>query len=213
MRAPRAVACSSLSMMSAHPPSLSTNPLRSASNGREAVSGSGFFVSAVICAKAATVSGIVAASEPPAITRSTVAVADQPHRLADRVVGRRARRDRAVVGAGEPEMHRDVAAGGVGHEHRHHERRHASRALLAQHVVLVEERLDAADAGGVDHGAAIGADLGLARVGPRELRRARSRTARTGRCGELPWRRGGRSPRSRRGSRPPRPAGRTCRRR
>ena len=57
-------------MMSAHPPSLSTKPLRSASNGRDAVSGSGFFVSAVICAKAATVSGIVAASEPPAITRS-----------------------------------------------------------------------------------------------------------------------------------------------
>ena len=71
MRAPRAFACSSLSMISAQPPSDSTNPLRSASKGREAVSGSGFFVRAVICANAATVSGIVAASDPPAIARST----------------------------------------------------------------------------------------------------------------------------------------------
>ena len=58
-------------MISAQPPSESTNPLRSASKGRDAVSGSGFLVSAVICANAATVRGIVAASEPPAIARST----------------------------------------------------------------------------------------------------------------------------------------------
>src|SRR5438093_1454027 len=57
--------------MSAHAPSESTNPLRSASNGRLAVSGSGFFVSAVIWANAATVSGRVAASDPPTMARSS----------------------------------------------------------------------------------------------------------------------------------------------
>ena len=157
-------------MISAQPPSLSTKPLRSASNGREAVSGSGFLVSAVIWANAATVSGIVAASGSAGDHQVAVAVADQAHRLADRVVGRGARRHRAVVGSGEAEVHGDVTAGGVGHEHRHHERRHPPGALLAEHVVLVEQRLHAADAGGVDHGAAFGPHLGLAGIGPCELR-------------------------------------------
>ena len=70
MRAPRAFACASDSRIIAAPPSERTNPLRSASNGREAVSGSGFFVSAVICENAATVKGWVAASEPPTMHRS-----------------------------------------------------------------------------------------------------------------------------------------------
>src|SRR3954465_5334085 len=64
IRAPRARACSSDSRISDAPPSDRTNPSRLASNGREAVSGSGFFVSAVIWANAATVNGTVAASEP-----------------------------------------------------------------------------------------------------------------------------------------------------
>src|SRR6185369_8653309 len=59
-------------MINAQAPSDSTKPSRCASNGREATSGSGFLVSAVIWEKAATVSGSVADSEPPAIQRSSV---------------------------------------------------------------------------------------------------------------------------------------------
>jgi hypothetical protein len=70
MRAPRAFAWSSDSRIKAAAPSDSTNPFRFASNGREAVSGSGFFVSAVICANAATVSGSVADSDPPEMQTS-----------------------------------------------------------------------------------------------------------------------------------------------
>ena len=70
---PRAVACSSLSTISVHGALATARTRRGrASNGREAVSGSGFFVSAVIWANAATVSGSVADSEPPATTRSNV---------------------------------------------------------------------------------------------------------------------------------------------
>src|SRR6187401_771351 len=59
-------------MISAHEPSESTKPSRCASNGRDATSGSGFFVRAGIWENAATVSGSVADSEPPAMHRSSL---------------------------------------------------------------------------------------------------------------------------------------------
>ena len=61
---------SSDSRISDAAPSDRTKPLRFASNGRDALSGSGFFVSAVIWANAATVSGSVAASDPPVMHTS-----------------------------------------------------------------------------------------------------------------------------------------------
>jgi hypothetical protein len=58
-------------------PSPITNPSRSTSKGRDAVAGSGFFVSAPIWAKALTDSPVTPASTPPASTTSAAPGAQQ----------------------------------------------------------------------------------------------------------------------------------------
>ena len=71
MRAPRFLACSSSSRITTAEPSDSTKPSRSLSNGREARVGSSLRVeSAFIDANAERVSGVIAASAPPATMTS-----------------------------------------------------------------------------------------------------------------------------------------------
>ena len=79
-------------------PSPSTKPSRSLSHGRLAVAGSSLRVeSARGAAKPPTPSGLIVASEPPAIDHVGVAVLDQAAGLADAVVRRRARGDHREV--------------------------------------------------------------------------------------------------------------------
>ena len=112
--------------------------------------------SASMRAKAAVASGVIAASLPPVTTRVGVAVADQPHRHADRVRARRAGRHGAERLAAQVVLHGHHARGGVGHQQRDRQRRDRSRALLAQDDVLVLERADAADARADHAGDAVG---------------------------------------------------------
>ena len=71
MRAPRAVACSTVSSTSTPAPSPMTKPSRPASNGREACLGSSLRVlSAFMAAKPAMAVGCTAASVPPATMTS-----------------------------------------------------------------------------------------------------------------------------------------------
>ena len=54
------------------------------------------------------------------------------------------------VGPAEAVPHRDRRAGRVGHHHRHEERRDTPLALVHPDVLLLLERVDAADAGAED---------------------------------------------------------------
>ena len=72
MLAPRALACSSVSMTISAPPSPNTNPLRSLSNGRQAPAGSSLVVDSTIriCAKPAIGTASILVSTPPQIAMS-----------------------------------------------------------------------------------------------------------------------------------------------
>jgi hypothetical protein len=98
------------------------------------------------------------------------AVADHPESLAHRVGAGGACGHGAEVRTREAEAHRDVAGGSVGHQRRNHERAHAARSLLQQNAVLLEKRLDAADAGGDHDATTLRRDLRGTRVLPGQLR-------------------------------------------
>ena len=72
MLAPRALACSSVSMTISAPPSPNTNPLRSLSNGRQAPAGSSLVVDSTmrIWAKPAIGTASILVSTPPQIAMS-----------------------------------------------------------------------------------------------------------------------------------------------
>ena len=88
----------------------------------------------------------------------------------DRLVAGGAGGDRGVHRGPRADVQADVGGRGVGHQHRDRERRDPARALLLERVVVVEQRGDAADAGG--HGDAdplaveVVLDLRQARVRP-----------------------------------------------
>lgn len=112
--------------------------------------------------------------------------ADHLDGVADGLRARRARADRGVDTGAGADLQADVGRRAVGHQHRHGVRGHLADALLAQHVVLVEEGGHAADAGGHHRAEPVGVDRRvLARLGgetgvrpgltgrdQRELRRA-----------------------------------------
>ena len=140
-----------------------------------------------------------------------IAVADQAHALADRVVGGSARRQRRHVVAGEAVAHRQVPGRGVGHQHRHHERRHAARALLQQHRCAAGASSGCRRCRWRRSRRRVRRRPRACRRRPRRASPRRSRTARSGRCDGPPSCPGSRSRRSRgphrRGSR----GGRRCR--
>src|SRR5215467_407083 len=119
MVAPRALACSSSSRMTMPPPSPMTKPSRVASKGRDAVSGESF--------------------------RSDNAFMFAKPPMAIGVRARRAGRDRRVVRSLRVEPHRHQAGGDVGDEHRDEERADLALPALAVDVVLLLERLEAAN--------------------------------------------------------------------
>ena len=102
-------------------------------------------------ANAEMATGVMHDSDPPVITTSETAVADEARRLADRVRARGTGGGDAEVRAGPAELHRDRARGCVGHHHRDEERADAARALLDVDRDLLLERDQAADAGAEDH--------------------------------------------------------------
>ena len=76
LRAPRAFACSYSSSTNIHAPSPSTNPSRSAENGRDARSGSSFHdaVMILISVKPFMMPGAIGASTPPASIMGMIAI-------------------------------------------------------------------------------------------------------------------------------------------
>ena len=82
--------------------------------------------------------------------RVGVAVLDHSHPGADRVRAARARRHQTEHLALEAVLHRDGRRGRIGHLGRDPERGHPRRTAVAEHVVLVLDRLDTADPGGQD---------------------------------------------------------------
>ena len=155
-------------------PSPSTNPSRSASNGRDARSGSSLRCESVrACTNPATVMPVMQASAPPAITTSA-----SPARSIRT----------AQASASAPDAHADTGectlalrlelqahprGGPVGHEHRDGERGDLAQAGTLQQVVLVEQRDRAADAGADHDGEPLRVDrlagFAQARVRPRLL--------------------------------------------
>ena len=151
-------------------PSPSTNPSRSASNGREARSGSSLRCESVrACTNPATVMPVMQASAPPAITTSASPAAQQPHRPGQRLGPGRARRHRRVHARPCLELQADPRGGPVGHEHRDGERGDLAQAGALQQVVLVEQGDRAADAGADHDGEPLRVDhlAGLAEAGVR----------------------------------------------
>ncbi len=76
------------------------------------------------------------------------AEADLVDREGDALVAGGTRRDGGVHGGAGADVQADLGRGGVGHQHRDGERRDPAGALLLEDVVVVEEGVDAADAGG-----------------------------------------------------------------
>ena len=97
------------------------------------------------------------------------AVADHVVAGAHRLGAGGARRDGRVRAGPGPEEQRDVAGGGVRHEHRDGEREDPAQTLLAQDVPLVQQGPDPADAGADGDTEALGVDLGGAGVRHRGL--------------------------------------------
>ena len=158
-------------MISAQAPSDSTNPSRWASNGREATSGSGFFVRAVICENAATVIGSVADSEPPAMHRSSVP--SRSRRIASKIAWLLDEHAEMVAKFApvSPNVMAMCPAGAFAMSIGTMNGDTRPGPFGLQHVVRVQERLDAADPRREDHPAAFGDDLRVAGVGPCELGR------------------------------------------
>ena len=114
-RRPPRSACSRDSRTTAAPPSPSTKPSRSLSNGRLAPAGSSLRVDiAFMLAKAATVRPVIAASEPPEIIASATPSRIDLNDLADRVGRRRTGRDGGEVRPLEPVAHRDESRAMLG---------------------------------------------------------------------------------------------------
>ncbi len=107
--------------------------------------------------------------------------------VADGVGGRRARGDDGLVRPLQAVAHRDGRTCGVGHHHRHEERRHPALTLFEEHLDLVLGGAQAADAGAEDDTEAAGLGRGPTGLDRSTRRRRRGRTARSGRPGALPW--------------------------
>lgn len=113
---------------------------------------------------AAMGSGWIAASVPPHDHDVGAARTDHLDGVADGLRARRARRDRRVHARAGAHEQTHVGGGAVRHQHGHGVRGDAADALLLQHVVLVEQGGDAADAGGDDRAEPVGVDVALAAV-------------------------------------------------
>ena len=85
---------------------------------------------------------------------------DESSRVADGVGAGGARGGDSGVRAGQAEENRDVSAGGVDHQPRDGERADARDAALQQHLVLLFEGFNSADAAADQNAAAIGVFLG-----------------------------------------------------
>ena len=121
-----------------HAPSPITKPARVASNGREARVGStSSATSPRIAQKPARISGVIAASVPPARTTSAwprrIEAAASPiavEPVAQAETG-------AKFGPVEPELDRDLTARRVDEHRRDEERRDAVEAALGEHLLLL----------------------------------------------------------------------------
>ncbi len=92
--------------------------------------------------------------------------AQQEQRPGERLRAGRAGADGGVDPGAGAELQADRGGRAVGHEHRDEVRADPSRAALAQHVGLAEDRQRTADAGADHDGEPLGVDLGRAGVGP-----------------------------------------------
>ena len=154
--APRASAWSHSSSTRMPAPSPMTKPSRSTSKGRE----KSVEESAVMLRKPASAMSTMTASAPPATATGQRPVATR--RAALPIAWVPAAHAVVTVSArsAQAEAHGDGGGRGVGHHHRDHEGRDAVRTPCSeQHPVLLEHRLQAADAGrhdaaGVDDGPA-----------------------------------------------------------
>ena len=90
---------------------------------------------------------LIAASRAAGHHHVGVAALEDAQRLAERVRRRGAGGDVTEVGAAEPVVDRDEARGHVGERHRDEEGRDAARPPREQRAVVLEQGLDAADAG------------------------------------------------------------------
>ncbi len=97
--------------------------------------------------------------------------ADHLQAVRDGLGARRAGADRRVDAGPSLQVEADRGRRTVRHQHRHGVRRDPARALLAQHVVLVEQRGDTTDAGGEHDAETLFLDVRLARLCPRFARR------------------------------------------
>ena len=120
-----------------------TKPSRRTSKGRDCP----LVDSAVMLPKAASATGVIAASAPPASTASQRPVAIR--RWAARIECVPDAQAVVIVSHGprQPRRIETVAAAGVRHHHRHEERGHPARAFLQQHADLGLHRAEAPDAG------------------------------------------------------------------
>ena len=164
--APRAFACSSDSSTRTAAPSPSTKPSRPLSHGREAAAGSSLRLdSAIMLPKAAIGSGWMAASVPPTTTTSArpSRIMSMPSAIAS-LPDAQAETGRVHAGLGA-DGEADVRGRGVRHQHRDRQRRDPARALLLERVVVGQQRLHAADAGGHRDPETLGVDLGVGEAG------------------------------------------------
>ena len=93
-------------------------------------------------------------SAPPATITSASPSAIMPRGIADGMGAGRTGGDHRVVGTLEAEGDGDEAGSEIDDAARNEERRHAARALFAQHDRGVGDALDAADAGADQHAGA-----------------------------------------------------------
>ena len=181
--APRPRACSHSSRISTAAPSPMTKPSRSTSNGRDMP----LVDSAVMLANPAIDVTVAGASLPPVTTASHRPQRDQPGGVADGVGAGGARRADRLVGPLQAVAHRDRRTAGVGHHHRHEERRHPPLTLVDADLDLLLERLETADARWRRSCRSGPGRRRCRRPGRTPRRPRRWRTARPGRRAGPPW--------------------------
>ena len=138
--------------------------------------------SAVMLAKAAMPTPVMAASAPPPMATSQRPVATRRAACADGVGARPRRRWRSSrTGRASRARMETCGRAGVGHHHGDEEGRDPPRALLVEDADLLLERLEAADPGGEDTPERSGSAPMLAGVGRAPCRPRPPRTGRSGR--------------------------------
>ena len=168
MLAPRALACSSVSITISAPASPNTNPLRSLSNGRQAPAGSSLLVDNTmrIWANPAIGTASILVSTPPQIAMSASpsaiccqarAMASEPEAHAEIEV---------ITPALALPLQTDRGSCGVGHVHLHGQRGDRPQARCSHAVVGEDQLLAGAHAGADGHQQPVGIHLGRTRVLP-----------------------------------------------